>query len=87
MVAGSDLVPRLTSPQSLGIVMGRSTCAALGTIPAAAIELLGSAVGTPIANWIWLALALGSAIPSFTLHDRTARSALTGGRQPRTERA
>lgn len=71
MVAGSDLAPRLVSPQSLGTVMGAQRVLVLGIMPVAAIGmgLLGAAVGIAAASLVWLALALGSAIPCFALQD------------------
>ena len=71
MVAGSDLAPRLVPPQSLGTVMGAQRVLVLGVMPVTAVlmGILGAAVGIPGASWIWLALALGSAIPCFTLQD------------------
>lgn len=74
MVAGSDLAPRLVSPQSLGTVMGAQRVLVLGIMPVAAVVmgLLGAAVGIPVASWIWLALALGSAIPCVALQDPTS---------------
>ncbi|MGD8151449.1 MFS transporter [Ornithinimicrobium sp. Y1694] len=74
MVAGSDLAPRLVSPQSLGTVMGAQRVLVLGIMPVAAVVmgLLGAAVGIPVASCVWLALALGSAIPCFTLLDPTS---------------
>lgn len=74
MVAGSDLAPRLVSPESLGTVMGAQRVLVLGMMPVAAVlmGLLGAVVGIPGASWIWLALALGSATPCFALHDPTS---------------
>ncbi|USQ81874.1 MFS transporter [Ornithinimicrobium faecis] len=79
MVAGSDLAPRLVSPQSLGTVMGAQRVLVLGTMPvdAVAIGILGVAVGIPAASWVWLTLALGSAIPCFALQDPTTSNTRT----------
>lgn len=71
IVAGSDLAPRLVPAQSLGTVMGAQRVLGLGIMPVAALTmgLLAAAVGIPAASWIWLAIAVSSAIPCVTLRD------------------
>lgn len=69
MVAGSDLAPRLVDPERLGTVMGAQRTLVLGIMPVAAVTtgLLGSTLGTITTTWVWLVLAVTSAVPILTL--------------------
>lgn len=71
LVAGADLAPRLSPPEVLGSVMGAQRTLVLGVMPlsALAIGTLASVLGTVAATYVWLTLAIASAIPCLTLHD------------------
>lgn len=71
LVAGADLVPRFSPPEVLGSVMGAQRTLVLGVMPLSAlvIGILGSLLGTLTATYVWLALALASALPCLTLID------------------
>ena len=71
MVAGSDLIPRLVSSQSLGTVMGAQRALVVGVMPIAALAVgaLGAILGSVATMWVWFALAAASIVPSLALQD------------------
>lgn len=71
LVAGADLAPRLSPPEVLGSVMGAQRTLALGVMPlsALAIGTLASTLGTATATYVWLALAIASAVPCLALAE------------------
>lgn len=71
MVSGADLAPRLSPPEALGSILGAQRTLVLGVMPISALiaGILGATIGTAPTTYIWLALAIASAIPSLTLVD------------------
>lgn len=70
VVLGADLVPTLTPPSELGVVLGAQRTLVLGSMPVAALltGALSAFVGTQGTTWLWLALLAASALPILRLN-------------------
>lgn len=85
LVAGADLVARLSPRGILGSVTGSQQTFVLGVMPLAALAVgaLGSSAGMVVATVAWLTFALGSTIPCLRLTDPGPDRAPPPPRQPR----